>query len=44
MSKKKFFTIILALSFLTAISCGRKGTGCPTFSKVIVEQSANNPS
>lgn len=32
----------LAVAVLAAVSCGRKGTGCPTFSEVTVEQAVIN--
>lgn len=43
MTKRRFFAIVLVVSFMTAISCGRKGTGCPTFSKVNVSQTTVTP-
>lgn len=36
MTKRRLFAIVFVVSFMTVISCGRKGTGCPTFSKVNV--------
>ena len=36
MKKRNWIVAILFVSILTVISCGRKGTGCPTFSKAVV--------
>lgn len=39
--KKRVLAITLSALFLMSISsCARKGTGCPTFSKMTVEQNA----
>lgn len=38
MQKRKVVAVVLAVTMLIAVSCGRKGTGCPTFSKVTTEQ------
>ncbi len=38
MQKRRVVAVLLAVTMLVAVSCGRKGTGCPTFSKVTAEQ------
>lgn len=38
MQKSKIVVILLAVSMILTVSCGRKGTGCPTFSKATTEQ------
>ena len=38
MQKRRIFAALLAVALLTAVSCQRKGTGCPTFGKAPVEQ------
>lgn len=41
MQKAKIVVILLAASMIMMVSCGRKGTGCPTFTKATVEQNIN---
>lgn len=38
MQKSKIVVFLLAASMILAVSCGRKGTGCPTFTKTTTEQ------
>ena len=32
MQKRRFFAVVLVVVVLGMTGCGRKGTGCPTFS------------
>lgn len=37
MKNRKFLIVAIVAIMMTVASCGRKGTGCPTFSKISTE-------